>query len=373
MQNLSIVRLVLLPFNQRSCLMTPLYVSALLITATSLYAAKNIVSLNRTPTGGVDIKIDGKPFACYVIDRANKPYLWPIYGPTGKQMTRAYPMLDVPQEDKVQRDHPHHRGLSFGSESIGLVPWPSEMKWDKIPGGEAFTGGGDTWHEPFTFEQLLRNPKTEINGRRRMAALGSIKHREFTEMKAEGGDAVVAEKLDYLDHAGKRYLSEERRMRFHVVGEMWAIDFDQEFIAEDGAVCFNDRKDAGLYIRVPATMAVDSKLGGKIINSNGLTNNEAWGRPAEWCDYNGPVGGEHLGIAILSHPSSFRYPTAWHVRSYGLFAANPFAVHQYDKDKPSGDYEMKSGEKLKLRHRFLFHRGDEKAANIAEAFRDYIQ
>ena len=45
---------------------------------------------------------------------------------------------------------------------------------------------------------------------------------------------------------------------------MWAIDFDQDLIASAGTVTLYDRKDAGLYIRVPASMAVDSKLGGKI-------------------------------------------------------------------------------------------------------------
>jgi hypothetical protein len=34
-------------------------------------------------------------------------------------MTRAYPMQDVSNEAKEQRDHPHHRGITFGHESIG--------------------------------------------------------------------------------------------------------------------------------------------------------------------------------------------------------------------------------------------------------------
>ena len=139
-----------------------------------------------------------------------------------------------------------------------------------------------------------------------MPTLATIKHREFTELKGDGEKAVVAETLDYLDHAGKRFVSEERRMTFRVLGDMRAIDFDQDFIASDGAVTFHDRKDTGLYIRVPASMAVDAKLGGKIITSTGIADGEAWGKAAAWCDYSGPVDGEQLGIAMLNHPSSFR-------------------------------------------------------------------
>lgn len=89
-------------------------------------------------------------------------------------------------------------------------------------------------------------------------------------------------------------------------------------------------------------MAVDSKLGGKIINSNGIVDGDARGKPAAWSDYNGPVEGENLGIAMLNHPSSFRAPTRWHVRSYGLFTANPFALNQYDKSLPKADHELKA-------------------------------
>jgi len=45
---------------------------------------------------------------------------------------------------------------------------------------------------------------------------------------------------------------------------------------------------------------------------------------ADWCDYYGSIGGKTVGIAMFDHPSNPRHPTTWHVRDYGLFAANPF-------------------------------------------------
>ncbi len=74
---------------------------------------------------------------------------------------------------------------------------------------------------------------------------------------------------------------------------------------------------------------MDDKAGGKIVNSDGLVDDEAWGKQAAWVDYSGPVDGQTVGIAILNHPQSLRYPTYWHVRTYGLFAANPFGVHDF--------------------------------------------
>ena len=48
--------------------------------------------------------------------------LWPIFGPTGKAMTRAYPVSKaLPGE---QQDHVHHRSLWFGYEGLnGIDFW----------------------------------------------------------------------------------------------------------------------------------------------------------------------------------------------------------------------------------------------------------
>ena len=345
----------------------------LIFSAASLFAADSAFTIDKDAAGGVTVQVNGKPFASYVIDQANKPYLWPVYGPTGKAMTRAFPMQDVGSETKAQRDHPHHRGITFGHESSGASTWKFPENWNGITGDEKHAGGGDTWYERTSFEEFMKDPKNALRGKQRLAMLARIAHREFTELKADGEKAVVASVCEYLDPAGKRFLTEERRLTFRVIGEMRAIDFDQDFIATDGDVHFDDHKDAGLSIRVPASMAVDSKKGGHIVTSTGQTDQDAWGKAATWCDYHGPVEGEQLGIAFLNHPSSYRSPTHWHVRTYGLFTANPFAQHDYDKALPDGTTPVKSGERLKLRHRFIFHAGDEKSAKIAEAYADYAK
>ena len=64
----------------------------------------------RTLQDGAVVKIDGQLFTEYLVKSGTKPILWPIIGPTGKRMTRDYPMRDRPGE---QKDHPHQRSLWF--------------------------------------------------------------------------------------------------------------------------------------------------------------------------------------------------------------------------------------------------------------------
>lgn len=305
-------------------------------------------SIQQTATG-VSVEFDGKPFAGYVIDRANKPYAWPIVGPTGKQMTRGYPLVELPTEPEKQRDHPHHRGLTFGHEDYG----------------------GDTWHDRSTYEGLLADRQQEARGRQAIANLGSIRHRAFTRLDAGPEQAVVESICDHLGPTGHVNLTERRRLTFRATAKTRTIDVDQDLVGGDRPVRIGDRKDAGLFIRVPVSVAVDSKEGGRIVNSEGAVDADAWAKPARWCDYHGPVDGEHLGIAFLNHPSSFRHPTRWHVRTYGLFSANPFASQAFDPKLPDAAITLAPGDTLRLRHRLIFHSGDEREADIEAAWQAY--
>jgi Methane oxygenase PmoA len=295
---------------------TALLSLALAATASLGFAG---ITVEKTPTGGAVVQVDGKPFAEYIVDQANKPYLAPVFGPTGKQMTRNYPMKTVEGE---QHDHPHHRGINFGHEGIG---------------------GSDTWAEEATFAGNAKYAQ-------RLEHLGSQKHREYKKIEAGGDSAVISVVIDYLDKSGKKQLEEERTFIFRASGETRTIDVNQKLTATEGPVKSEDKKDAGLSIRVPTEMCIDIEKGKK-----------------------GTVGGEALGVAMLNHPTSFRFPTPWHVRTYGLFTANPFGTRSLDKNAEDGAYELKKGESTLLRHRFIFHKGDEKTAKIAEAFEAYAK
>lgn len=297
----------------------------------------------RATPHGAAVTIDGQPFATYVVDEANKPFLWPVHGPGGVEMTRAFPMRQDADEPANQRDHVHQRGITFGHEHLGA----------------------DTWTERATFGDKGDNP--------RLAVLGAIRHRRFLELTATDESGVITSVCEIVDAKDSPKLIEVRRMTFREDRGCRLIDIDQDLMAAGADVDVGDRKDAGLSIRVPTAMAVDSKQGGRLVNSEGRTNADAWSQPARWVDYHGPAksGGETFGVAMLDHPTSFRHPTRWHVRTYGLFTANPFASKAFDQNLPDASFMLAAGEAIRLRHRFVLHAGDESSADIEGHWKRY--
>jgi len=277
---------------------------------------------------GVVVKIDGQRFTEYLTRSGNKPVLWPIIGPTGKPMTRAYPMAEGKDEKK---DHVHQRSMWFTHGSVNGISF-----WDE------------------------------------RGKPGTIEHREFLRIES-GPEAVIVTRNDWVGPDGKKQCEDERTLSFGVDGQTRRIDFDITLCATAGPVRFGDTKEGTMALRIAQTMTVDAKQGGRIVNSEGLTDQNAWGKKAAWVDYHGPVDGQIVGIAVLNHPTSFRYPTHWHVRTYGLFTANPFGWHDFEgaKAKVDGSYTLPAGKTITLRYRVLFHLGDEKTARIAEAFAKY--
>jgi len=274
---------------------------------------------------GVVVKIDGELFTEYVTDFNGTPILWPIIGPTGKPMTRAYPMGKGPNE---REDHVHHRSLWFNHGNVN---------------------GLSFWHEE------------------------TIRHREFVKVES-GPEALIVARNDWVARDGSVVCEDERRLRFGTDGPTRRIDFDITLKAIDQPVKFGDTKEGTMGVRVAGTMKVDAKMGGRIVNSEGQADGEAWGKRAAWVDYHGPVDGQTVGIAILNHPRSFRFPTYWHVRTYGLFAANPFGWHDFTRSSDvDGSHTLAPGETITLRYRFLLHRGDEKIGKVAEAFAAYAR
>jgi hypothetical protein len=150
------------------------------------------------------------------------------------------------------------------------------------------------------------------------------------------------------------------------------IDFDITQTDSEGSVKFGDTKEGNFAQRVADSIRVEAKKGGKIVNSEGQVDAAAWGKQAAWVDYHGPIDGQTVGIAIFNHPSSFRFPTYWHVRTYGLFAANPFGVRDFTGDKTKdGSYVLLKGDSITLRYRVFLHKGDEKTGKVAENYALY--
>jgi len=99
---------------------------------------------------------------------------------------------------------------------------------------------------------------------------------------------------------------------------------------------------------------------------------QIWGKRANWVNVDGMIDGHELGVAIFDHPKSFRHPTYWHARGYGLLAANPFGLSYFLRDaKQDGSYTIPAGESIQFRYRLLIHKGDYKEAQVAKQYDEY--
>jgi len=268
------------------------------------------------------IKVDGKYFAQYNVIDVPKPFIWPIYAPDQSNITRNFPMYDVEGEDQ---DHPHHRGLWFGHGSVN---------------------GTDFWLEGDKSGKVVQKSSTQ---------------------DISPTVAVLQNQNDWTTADGKLVCQDERTILFWAMSNPRVMDFFITIKATQGPVVFGDTKEGTMALRTPKWMTVKAGTG-HIENSEAYRDKDAWGKRAKWVDYYGasPTG-KTIGVAILEYADNFRFPTYWHARDYGLFAANPFGIKDFTGDKTQkGDYTIPKGQSLTLKYRIIVHEGDTQAAGIAQ-------
>ena len=118
-------------------------------------------------------------------------------------------------------------------------------------------------------------------------------------------------------------------------------------------------KDAnGIVTKVLSTK--DSSVTGNYLTSEGKQGDAAWGTRGNWCMMYGKKGGDTISIVIIDHPKNPGYPTYWHARNYGLFAANPLGQKVFSEGKLVMDYKLKKGQIANFRYRIVVASGKEK-------------
>ena len=280
------------------------------------------------------VEMNGAAFTEYRVTGAPHVYFYPLLGPGGLPMTRNYPM--VPDSKGEEHDHIHHRSLWYSHGAVN---------------------GVDFWAES--------------------GKSGKIVHDKFLEIKSGKDSGVIRSANKWIAPSGEVVCTDERTFRIYARPENERLfDFEITIKAGDKPLVLGDTKEGSMAVRIAESMRLShgkNKPGkGRIVQSTGVTNQETWGKRAEWCDYSGPVQDKIVGIAIFDHPSNPRHPTWWHVRDYGLFAANPFGIHDFEK-KPAGtgDLRVEAGKSVTFKYRFYVHEGDEKQAKVEERYREY--
>ncbi len=298
----------------------------------------------------VDVTIDGAPFTSYLWGTAQKkPVLYPVIAPGGIEVSRGYPL--APREGE-RTDHPHHAGMWF---SYGNVD------------------GFDFWNNSDAI-------KVEDRGK-----MGTIRHHWVVSTKsgAEAGELTV--EAIWTTGAGDDVLAQKTRYVFSSkAGARW-ID---EVVTLRGLkkVVFHDDKEGMLGLRVAHFLESAEEKGGSFTDASGRatavqTNNvpgatgvyltsegkqgdAAWGTRGRWCSLTGSTGGHTVTVAMLDHPKNPNYPTYWHARGYGLFAANPLGQHIFDPKAPELNFTLEKDESVTFRYRVLLFDGPQTAADL---------
>jgi hypothetical protein len=285
--------------------------------------------------GQIEVEIAGRPFTTfYAGGSAPKPFLAPLRSASGKVITRRFPMEQLEGES---RDHPHHRGLWITHGDVNGVDF-----WIN----EAGTQGGR--HGVI---ELLGKPQT----------------------KGGADEGSIRASFVWRTPEGQALLQEDRLMVFRGGPDLRVIDFDVTFTAME-KLDFADTKEGFFAIRLRDELT-EQKGSGKMTSSTGASGMpKVWGSRAPWVDYSGQLDGEAIGVAIFDRPGNYNYPTYWHARDYGLFAANPFGAHDFLNDKSAdAGLKVEKGGKVRFRYRVVIHPGDAAKANVPAMFEEWLK
>lgn len=305
---------------------------------------KGFTLIDKPANKKVEVRYDGKLLTAYCyFDSTEKPVLFPIKTVSGVTITRGYPVAPRLGE---RTDHPHHLGLWLNYESVN---------------------GLDFWNNSTAIE-AEKKPK-----------YGSIRHQKVlgSESKKEKGSLETLS--HWVDQQGNVLLEEKTLFVFTKKDHDFIIDRVSTLEAKMPEVIFKDVKDGMLGIRVARQLEMASKEPGKFVdahgnvttvppldnvvvsgmyvNEEGVKGDDVWGKRSRWASLNGTLDGETISLAIIDHPKNPGYPTYWHARGYGLFAANPLGQKVFSEGKEELNLSLKQGQKAVFRYRVIVHSG----------------
>jgi hypothetical protein len=293
----------------------------------------------------IDLLYNGKIVTAYCYgDSLMKPILFPINTVSGVTITRGFPIDPQPGE---RVDHPHHTGLWLNYESVN---------------------GLDFWNNSTAIPYNLR------------AKYGSIVHDRVVKTEFDDKKATLGVIAYWINKKGDKLLQESTQYIFTCTEADFIIDRITTLTAMQTEVQFKDIKDGFLGIRVARELELPSNepqtfldaqgnvtrvpvvsnegVSGEYLSSEGLKDNDVWGTRGRWVRLKGKKRGKQVSVTIVDHPKNIGYPTYWHARGYGLFAANPLGQEIFSKGKEKLDFALKPSASVTFRYRVHIHEGE---------------
>lgn len=307
----------------------------------------------------VDVMIDGELFTAYIYpETVKKPVLYPIKSAQGTTVTRGFP-LESRAGERI--DHPHHVGLWLNYGDVN---------------------GLDFWNNSDAIPEEKR------------AHYGTIVHKEINRISNGDDKGELEVSMEWVDHEGKTLLKENTTFIFSGTDRKRVIDRITTLTALESDVSMKDNKEGFIGIRVarelehpadkpekftdasgnPTDVPVLNNEGvtGWYTSSEGLEGHDVWGTRAKWMNLSGEIEGENIAIAIFDHPDNVGYPTYWHARGYGLYAANPLGQEAMSEGKETLNFGLKANEAVTFKHRVIIYSGVDKE-QIEKDFEAFAQ
>ena len=273
-------------------------------------------------------------------------------------------------------------------EPVKIVKSATEKKINVFIGNKFFTS--------FLYPDSLEKPVLYPVTKEKKHLYGWIKTDKSVETSG-GKKGIISYHANWTNQQNDVLLEEKTRLEFSGTEHLRIIDRTTVLTA-DTTVNFTDAKD-GLYgirlahaLQIPSikdekfkddkgnvtivTGVKDKIANGNYITSEGKQGDDAWSTRGRWCKVYGKMGNDFISIAIIDHPENPNYPTFWHARGYGLFAANPLGEKIFTKGKSSKNLQLQKGESVTFRFRIVIEDGNktltaEKLNRLADEFRKY--
>ena len=287
----------------------------------------------------VDVTIDGQVFTSYQWPTSlMKPVLYPLIVDGGLEVSRGYPLKP---RDGERTDHPHHAGMWFNYGNVN---------------------GFDLWNNSTAIPEANKSKMGIVRQERIVSATSGQVGKLIVEATWVGGDQ-------------KPLFREQTTFEFAHHASIREITRTTTLTALQDVV-FHDDKEGLLGIRVARWLESPNEKGGifrdasgretkvegstgtgatgMYLTSEGKEGDAVWSTRGRWCVLNGhDPSGRTAAIAILDRPGNPGYPTYWHARGYGLFAANPLGAHIFDPQAPQMDFKVAKGDSTTFRYRVL--------------------
>jgi hypothetical protein len=327
----------------RNCIKLFVVLSFILLFVIDVTAQQKLpVTIMPAKENRYDILIGGKPFTSFLFPSTlEKPVLYPVYAANGTAVTRGFPLNPQPGDPT---DHPHHIGIWFNFENVN---------------------GLDFWNNSYA---IAANKKSQY---------GWIKTDQLVKT-TNGTVGVLRYTASWTNQANKVLAKETTRLEFSGNAHQRIIDRITTITA-DTTLLFTDAKDGLLGFRLAHALQIatdkdqkftddkgnvtivkggsDSIPNGNYVSSEGKYGDSVWSTRGRWCKVFGKMGADSVSIVIIDHPLNPNYPTFWHARGYGLFAANPLGEKIFTNGASAKNLQLKKGESVTFRYRIVIDNG----------------